>query len=93
MILQLLLRFELLGGGGREAGNVCGCESKWIHAERIILLNNFLFDFFFLHLSYWLAEKQERFVDVKVNGFTLGGIFCCIFFLDLLVFCCCFFKI
>ena len=34
MILQLLLRFELLGGG--EAGKVCGCESKWIHARRKI---------------------------------------------------------
>ena len=34
MILQLLLRFELLGG--EEAGKVCGCESKWIHARRKI---------------------------------------------------------
>ena len=34
MILQLLLRFELLGG--EEAGKVCGCESKWIHGRRKI---------------------------------------------------------
>ena len=51
---------------------------KWIHARRNFLLVIFsrfigLFYLYFLYLSYWAAKKLERFVDVKVNGFTLRG--------------------